>query len=96
MTDWVKNNIISTSYDVYKKRTRTSFELLDGIKHSNLYRLYPHRLLCNNQIKGRCITHDDINIFYFDDDHPSNEGAKLINNLIIEKIKEFEGVPDLE
>ena len=30
---------VTTSYDVYKKRTKRSFELLDRIKNSNIYKL---------------------------------------------------------
>jgi hypothetical protein len=87
---WLNENRITTSYEVYKKRARESSELFDSILHPNLYRVYPHTLFCDNQIKGRCITHDDENIFYVDTHHPSNEGAKLINNLIIDKLKEIE------
>jgi len=87
---WLDKNRITTNYEVYKRRTQSSFELLDSIHHNNLYRLYPHKLLCDNQIRGRCITHDNENIFYADYDHPSNEGAKLINNLIIDKLNEIE------
>ena len=90
MKTWLDRNRITTSYEVYQKRTQSSFELFDSIHHPNLYRVYPHKLLCDNQIKGRCITHDNENIFYADDDHPSNEGAKLINNLIIDKLKEID------
>ena len=89
MNDWLDKNRITTSYEVYKQRAQSSFELLDSINHPNLHRVYPHKLFCDKQIKGRCITHDDKNIFYADDDHPSNEGAKLINNLIIDKLKEI-------
>ena len=90
MKTWLDRNRITTSYEVYQKRTQSSFELFNSIHHPNLYRVYPHKLLCDNQIKGRCITHDDENIFYADDDHPSNEGAKLINNLIIDKLNEID------
>ena len=91
---WVKQNFpknlslnyITTSYDVFKKRTKSSFELLDSIRGENIYRVKPHTLFCDTIIKKRCITHDDKNIFYADDDHPSQAGAKLINDLIIKEI----------
>ena len=83
-------NYITTSYQVYKDRTRSSFELLDSIQGDNVYRAYPHKLYCNTIIKNRCITHDDKNIFYADDDHPSLKGAEMINDLIIKEIKNIE------
>ena len=77
---------ITTSFEVFKKRTKESFDLLDSINHTNLSKVYPHKLFCNNPIKDRCITHDNRFIFYADDDHPSKIGAKMINNLILDKI----------
>ena len=92
---WIRNKffnnlnseIFTTSLKLYKDRTKSSFELLDGISGSNIYRVYPHKLFCNKPIKNRCVTHNDKSIFYYDDNHPSLKGAKIINNLIMEKIK---------
>jgi len=82
-------NFITTSYQVYKDRTKSSFELLDSIKGGNIYRVYPHKLFCGTLIKDRCITHDDKDIFYADDDHPSLKGAEMINKLIMKEIKKI-------
>jgi peptidoglycan/LPS O-acetylase OafA/YrhL len=80
----------TTSYEVYKKRTKSSFDLLDSIQGENIYRVYPHTLFCDTIIKDRCVTHDDKNIFYADDDHPSLKGAEMINDLIIKEIEKIE------
>jgi len=85
-----KNKITTTSYDVFKKRTKSSFELLNSIKGENIYRVYPHTLFCDTTIKDICVTHDDKNIFYFDDDHPSLKGAEMINDLILKEIEKIE------
>ena len=90
MKSFIESYPITTSYEVNKARTRESFELLDEINHSNLYRVYPDKIFCDTQIKGRCITHDNENIFYVDDDHPSDAAASLINNLVIDKLNEIE------
>jgi hypothetical protein len=82
-------NFITTSYQVYKDRTNSSFKLLDSIKGDNVYKVYPHKLFCDTLIKDRCITHDDKDIFYADDDHPSLKGSKMINNLIFKEIKKI-------
>ncbi len=78
---------ITTSYEVFKSRTESSFKLLDSIKHKNITRVYPHKFFCNNTIKNRCITHNQKEIFYFDHNHLSNSGTKYIINLIFESIK---------
>ncbi len=81
---------ITTSYDVYKKRTKKSFELLDRIENSNIYKIYPHKLFCNNQIKNRCAASYGQNIYYTDDSHLSYKGSEMVNDLILQKIKEIE------
>ena len=81
---------ITTSYEVYKNRAKSSSRVLDSINNENVYRVYPHRLFCNTIIKNRCITHTDKDIFYSDDDHPSYKGAEMINELIMEEIKKIE------
>ena len=81
---------VDTSFNVFKNRSETSFELLDSIKSNNLFRVYPNKLFCNTKIKNRCITHDKSNFYYDDNDHPSIKGAEMINDLIMEQIKKIE------
>ena len=81
---------VTTNHEVYKNRTKSSFELLDSIQGDNIYRVYPHTLFCDTTIKDRCLTHDDKNIFYYDDNHPAFKGAEMINNLIMKEIKKIE------
>ena len=87
---FISNLLDTTSFDVYKERTKSSFELLDSIKGENIYRVYPHKLFCNTKIKNRCLTHDDKDIFYIDEDHPSLKGAEMISDLIIKEIERIE------
>ena len=94
---WVKQKFnknfnlvnVTTSYKVYKDRTKSSFELLNSIQGDNIYRVYPHKLFCDTIIKDRCVTHDDKNVFYFDDDHLSIKGAEMINDLIMKEIEKI-------
>lgn len=79
--------IISTSYEVYKKRNEKIFKILDEIEEPNIYRVYPHKNFCNKQIKDRCIINDNKEIFYFDNNHVSSPGANLITHDIIQAIK---------
>lgn len=83
------NEFITTSFEVFKNRNKSSFKLLDSIQGDNIYRIYPHKLFCNTLIKNRCLTHDDKDIFYSDDDHPSSKSVEIINKLIIDKIKQI-------
>ena len=90
-----KKKIFSTSYEIYRERTKSSFKLLDSIQGDKIYRIYPHKLFCDSVIKDRCVTNDSKNIFYRDDDHPSLKAAEMINELIkieIKKIEEIEKI----
>ena len=62
-------------------------KLLNSIKHDNVYGVYPHTLFCNTYVKDRCVTHDGIDNFYADDDHPSLKGSELINKLIFKEVE---------
>ena len=77
---------ITTDFSVYKERAQETFELFDSLLHPNLYRIYPHKVLCDNFIKDRCITHNSETVYYYDDNHLSEAGGALINDLLIEKI----------
>ncbi len=83
------SNPLTTSYERYQQRTKSSFELLDSVEHQNLHRVYPHQLVCDSPVAGRCVTHDENKILYSDDDHPSHNLAALINDLIVEKISQI-------
>jgi peptidoglycan/LPS O-acetylase OafA/YrhL len=88
--EFFSRGTVTTSYEIYLNRTKNSFELLDGLQHERVYRVYPHKLVCDLQEKGRCISHIGADILYADDNHPSAKGAAMINNLIIEKINDIE------
>ena len=80
-------DMFTTSFDIYIEQTKTIFDTLDAIDHPNFHRVFPHKLLCDNQIKGRCVTHDGENLFYLDNNHVTLIVAKMINDRIIEKIE---------
>ena len=75
--------------------TKSSFELLDSIENDNIYRVYPHTLFCDSIIKERCVTHDDKDIFYNDNNHLSLKGAEMAANLVMEEINKIRLKSDL-
>jgi len=78
--------ILSGSYEIYKKRNELIFEILDSIQNPNIFRVYPHNFFCDTIIKDRCVANDKNKIFYFDDDHLSTHGSKLVAREIMDKI----------
>ena len=88
--DVLKNKPITTSYENFMKYAEESLAVLDSIHHPNLYKIFPHKIFCDIKIKNRCITHDNKNILYKDNNHLSPIGVKIIEDLIIEKIYKIE------
>jgi hypothetical protein len=85
-----EDNVLTTSYDVYKERNKMIFNTLDSIKHSNVYRVYPDKYFCNTIIANRCVANSKDHLFYYDDDHLSSEGSKYVVDGIIKTIKQIE------
>ena len=77
-------------YKNYLEHSKKAFELLNSIKSDNVYRVFPHTLFCNTIMKDNCVTHDDRNIFYSDENHLSLKGAEMINDLIMKEIERIE------
>ena len=83
----LKEISLTTSSAVYMERASQTFKIFDSVKHPNIHRVYPHQLFCDTDRPGRCVTHNQTEIFYADDDHPSASGAKLIADRIFKKIQ---------
>ena len=83
-------SILTGSYEVYKKRNKLIFEILDSVENKNIYRVYPHKFFCDKQIKDRCVANDKNNIFYRDDDHLSIQGSKFVVDEIMKEIEKIE------
>ena len=81
---------LTTSYWIYKERSEKTFQLFDSIQSPNIYRVYPHTILCDKQIKGRCVTHDNKDVFYVDHVHPSTAGSEIIVELMMKQIEKAE------
>ncbi len=79
--------ILSGSYEVFNKRNKFVFDILDDVKSPNIYRVYPHEFFCNTILKYRCVGNDKNNIFYRDDDHLSLRGSLFVVEEIMNKIK---------
>lgn len=78
----------STGYKVFKDRNKRTIDALDNIKpNKNLLRVRPDNILCNSEVAGRCITHSNGLIFYRDDNHLSDAGAKLLLEKVVSKMK---------
>ncbi len=76
----------STSFEVFKERNKSTLNALNKLVYkNNILKYEPHILFCNLQESiGRCITQKNQILLYYDDDHVSIEGAKLIAKELLE------------
>ena len=80
------DQFITIPNDVYMERTNSSFQLLNSFTSKNVLRVYPNRIFCDNLIKDECISHDKTKIYYFDNNHLSVDGSKIVSDLILGQI----------
>ena len=74
--------------DFFLKFNKETFDLFDGISGKNIFKIYPHKIFCDNN----CYFYNDDKIFFFDKVHPSYYGSSLINSIILEKILEIDKI----
>jgi hypothetical protein len=89
----IKNSLskedASTLYSVYKTRNKRAVAALDALgEHENLIRIKPDQILCDTIVKNRCAAHLNNEPLYFDDDHLSGTGAKLLVREIMKHVSE--------
>jgi peptidoglycan/LPS O-acetylase OafA/YrhL len=85
---FLKDGGITTSYEVFQRRTKSSYEAYDLVPDGpNLIRIYPAEgVFCNKLVPGRCVTANEQDLLYFDQRHPTLAGAELIVDQLMEKV----------
>ena len=58
----------------------------------NIFRIFPSELFCNTTIKGRCLTHSENDVYYYDHNHLSSIGSKMLSKKILKVIKKINNV----
>ena len=74
---------INYSVEVYRNFFSEEIKLFDSINSKNIYKIKLEKTFCP---ENRCFFYDNKNIYIYDTHHPSYEGSKKINNLIMEEI----------
>jgi hypothetical protein len=78
---------ISTSHERFKNRNSFVNDVLNNAqKYQNLIHIKPERHLCDSLMKGRCVAQWNGTPLYYDDDHLSNAGARMIIQDIISNL----------
>ena len=77
--------VFEYTYSDFLKQNKEVINFFDSINLPKVHKVFSYKAFCN-EVSNTCITHDTNNFFFFDGYHPSIEGSKKINKLIIEKI----------
>ncbi|WP_422048143.1 acyltransferase family protein [Shimia sp.] len=82
------NTTITTSYAVYMARTAQVNALFDRLVTDvpSIFGARVQNVLCSADTM-RCLNADEQGIYYFDDDHLSNAGARLVAPMIVEEVQ---------
>ena len=72
-------------YSDFLYQNKEVINFYDSLNFAKLHKIFPYEVFCD-KLSNLCKTHDAENFFFFDGYHPSLSGAKMINNLILEKI----------
>ena len=79
---------ISTKFERVIDRNRNVNVAFDELgEHQNLIRIRPEKVLCDTTIKGRCAVQLDGKQLYFDGNHLSNDGARLVIDEVMKAIE---------
>tara|TARA_Y100001958_G_scaffold87944_1_gene59771 strand:+ start:1096 stop:3162 length:2067 start_codon:yes stop_codon:yes gene_type:complete len=89
-----KNNFyledkVNYDKDFYTEYNSEVIDMINNIRGKNIFKIKLGDVFCPKQ---QCFFYDNNYSYFFDDSHPSYEGSKKINNLIIEKIKIIEKI----
>lgn len=76
---------ITTSYDDYQKRNSFVNSIFDELNLPNLVRIRSDRVFCQDIVRGTCIMQWQRTPFYYDDNHLSFQGAKLLVDEIFQQ-----------
>jgi peptidoglycan/LPS O-acetylase OafA/YrhL len=78
---------ITTPSAAYSRRNQFITSVLDKFQSAKVQRVKPADLLCDTQLKARCLAAVGGIPLYYDDDHLSNTGAELVVNEIMRSLQ---------
>ncbi len=84
--DFYLKDKVNYSINFFRNYNSEIFELFNEIELENLYKIKLENIFCP---KNQCIFYDNENSYIFDFVHPSYEGSKKINDLIMKEIKKL-------
>lgn len=78
---------LSTPYDAYLTRTQKVRDTIAGMSNPNIFSVNASQAFCNTHLSGRCLNELEGAPLYWDDDHLTNAGARLLAPLVADVVE---------
>ena len=89
--NFFRKDYVNYSVKFHREYFSEEIKLLSNINSKNIYKINLEEVFCP---KNQCFLYDNKNIYIYDKNHPSYEGSKKINDLIVREIKKIELKPN--
>jgi len=87
--DTERLELLSTSFEVFKQRTKNANEQLDKISdHPNLARVKVEEIFCNTFMVDRCVAQMDRKPLYIDTNHLNSIGTSMLSTKVMKTLQE--------
>ncbi len=84
--DFYDNVSMPVEYFTESKEIKLTYQIYDSLNSENIYKVYPKEIFCDSFISLECVGAFDGSIFYYDTEHLTKTGAKLVGDQIVEII----------
>ncbi len=84
--DFYDNVSMPVEYFTENKEIKLTYQIYDSLNNENIYKVYPKEIFCDSFISLECVGAFDGSIFYYDTNHLTKTGAKLVGDQIVEII----------
>jgi peptidoglycan/LPS O-acetylase OafA/YrhL len=85
--NFFKTDFINYSVDIHREYFFEEIKFLNNINSKNIFKIDLEKAFCP---ENQCFFYDNKNVYIFDENHPSYEGSKKINDLIMKEIEKIE------
>ena len=86
-TNFYLDDVVNYPLEFHRSYFSEEIELINSINSKNIFKIDLEKTFCPG---NQCFLYDDKNIYIFDTHHPSYEGSKKINDLILKEIEKIE------
>ena len=86
-SNFFQKDFVNYSVKFHREYFSEEINLINSINSKNIFKIDLEKTFCP---ENQCFLYDNKNIYIFDTHHPSYEGGKKINDLIIKEIEKIE------